>query len=229
MKRWSKALLNSIADDLDQVDSGLSTKARQLGFMRSAGAGVCFHVHTYAEVEAKAAPLLEGWARHEVTRPHGEYLFFTTESRENMQKLRAKLDMWMAALRRKDRERSAAGFHLPEHYRTLWEIQEGRCYFSGEPLGTRFEERAFSVDHLRPLAARQPPFGDGIAGTQWPTNLALVTVHVNKSKGANTAEQYVALAPSLRIKLRSARERREIDRARREAFRGFIEKNGGDA
>lgn len=229
MKGWSKYALHSIADDLDQLDGGLSPRAKQVGFIRGAGAGVCFHVLTYTELEPKIRPLLVGWDEHRVKREHGDYVFFTTGSREEMRKLRAKLDMWMAALRRKDRERSAAGFHLPEHYRILWNIQSGRCYFSGVPLGARFEDRAFSIDHLRPLAARQPPFGDGIAGTQWPTNLALVTVHVNKSKGANTAEQYVALASSLRIKLRPARERLEIDRARDEAFQEFIEKNRGNA
>src|ERR1035437_2114008 len=56
--------------------------------------------------------------------------------------------------RRQARVKAAVGRHTKAHLRKLWDIQRGCCYFSGKPLGKRFEDGKFSVDHLVPLACR---------------------------------------------------------------------------
>lgn len=150
--------------------------------------------------------------------------------------VRYMLQSTAAAARRRARLKRAEGFHLPGHIRVLWEIQAGKCYFSGERLGMAFEERKFAVDHLTPIAVRPAPFS-GIPGTNWPVNLALVTKRVNSMKGADDADTFLwrlrhepgRYHPAFAATPRKVRV--AIDDLRRERFGDFMEEHcpGWDA
>lgn len=76
--------------------------------------------------------------------------------------------------KRRSRLKSAGGFYDQEVIHKLFEIQEGKCYYSGEALITN--PKNYDLDHLVPVCE---------GGSNWPENLALVLTHVNKKKGSN--------------------------------------------
>lgn len=127
----------------------------------------------------------------------------------------------LAAYRRRQaRLKAAPGFYLPEHIATLWEIQSGRCYFSNEPLGSTFKTAQYEIDHLWPLASSIFRIS---FGTNWPTNLALVTKSVNRMKSATCADDFIARVRQTKaFVLRPTKERRQIDAQRHDAFREFM-------
>lgn len=75
---------------------------------------------------------------------------------------------------RKFRLEKAGGFHTKEIIEQLFKIQEGRCYYSGEPLN--LDPKNFDVDHIKSTYK---------GGTDWPENLALAIKKVNVWKGAH--------------------------------------------
>ena len=79
----------------------------------------------------------------------------------------------------------AGGFHDKEILEKLFEIQQGCCYFSGDPL-VKFPKN-FVVDHILSVYR---------GGTDWPGNLALVIKEINTWKGghASSAETLQWLA-----------------------------------
>lgn len=66
----------------------------------------------------------------------------------------------------------AGGWHNREVINTIFEIQEGKCYYSGEPLCK--DPKNYVIEHIHPVV-----FG----GSDWPTNLALVLKEINTWKG----------------------------------------------
>lgn len=186
----------------------------------------CLHSVMFDSLAEKLTPLLPTKKRW-VKRREGQFLIFTCAKGDSRGAVRSLLQSTAAKARRRAREARAEGHHLPAHYRELWEIQNGRCYFSGEALGTCFEDREFAVDHLTPLAVRSAPFG-GIAGTNWPTNLALVTKRVNAMKGGDDAETFLWRLKNQPRRYRyhftptSQRERTRIDRLRSKRFASYM-------
>lgn len=79
--------------------------------------------------------------------------------------------------KRKDVQRrlrlvGAGGFHDSDALGHLFEIQRGRCYYSGDQL--RQDPKNYVVDHIHPI---------NLGGTDWPHNLALTTKEINLWKG----------------------------------------------
>lgn len=66
----------------------------------------------------------------------------------------------------------AGGFHDKEALSRLFEIQRGRCYYSGDRL--REDPKNYVVDHIQPIY---------LGGTDWPRNLALAIKEINTWKG----------------------------------------------
>lgn len=128
--------------------------------------------------------------------------------------------------RRRRRSLRAEGFHTKEHLRDLWALQEGRCYFSGKPLGQRFEDLEFHVDHLVPLAAGDRYFDAGPCGTHWPDNLVLVAAFVNRGRGARRVAEYLAEVRRTKVFTpTSAKNRRLIDARRAAHFADFLQEH----
>lgn len=74
------------------------------------------------------------------------------------------------------REAIAEGFHTNECIEHIFEIQQGRCYYSGDPLIKNPSN--YSKDHIVSLCR---------GGSEWPANLALTLKSINTWKGgANT-------------------------------------------
>ncbi|WP_290536882.1 hypothetical protein [Alcanivorax sp.] len=79
---------------------------------------------------------------------------------------------------RKAREAQAEGFHTNACIDRIFEIQQGRCYYSGEPLIR--DPINFSRDHIMPIR-----FG----GTDWPGNIVLALKGINSWKGATKTKE----------------------------------------
>ena len=79
---------------------------------------------------------------------------------------------------RKAREAQAEGFHTKACIDQIFEIQKGRCYYSGELLSR--DPNNFSRDHIMPIR-----FG----GSDWPGNIALVLKDINSWKGATKTKE----------------------------------------
>lgn len=127
----------------------------------------------------------------------------------------------LKAEERRKRLKAGEGRHLKSHYRVLWGLQGGCCYFTGESLGDHFEERKFAVDHLTPVV---------LDGTNWPTNLALVLPWVNRLKKGLDLRVFLRRVERQKLfTLRALTERRAIDRARRTAFRSFVTSSRDEA
>ena len=71
----------------------------------------------------------------------------------------------------------SSGVHEKSDLSEIFLIQEGRCYFTGEPLS----EKNYSLDHLKPISK---------GGSDWPSNLAFVLKSVNQEKHHRTAAAY---------------------------------------
>lgn len=75
---------------------------------------------------------------------------------------------------RRIRLEDAGGFHDKNVIDKLFEIQQGRCYYSGELLIT--QPKNYVLDHIQSIYN---------GGTNWPENLALVLKEINTCKGAH--------------------------------------------
>lgn len=182
----------------------------------------CFHLDMYRAEEKRLIPLIAACER--ISTEHKNDSFILVECRDwnHSTLIRRSLQRFDAEERRKARIKNATGHHLKEHYRTLWDIQSGRCYFSGELLGETFEDRNFSIDHLVPLATRSFPYAD-IPGTNWPINLALVTLRVNKMKGGKRPDEFIDEVRRKKPFIpRPTKERREIDSLRGKVFGDYM-------
>lgn len=71
------------------------------------------------------------------------------------------------------------GTYHPSDIDAIFEIQGGRCYFTGAPISKK--NKNYSIDHLTPVSSN---------GSSWPGNLVLVRKEVNTDKNAMTKEQY---------------------------------------
>ena len=118
---------------------------------------------------------------------------------------------WDRNTNRSERRREAeytksGGVYTPEDIAAIFEIQNGRCYFTNASL--EWSPRNWSVDHLAPVAK---------GGTSWPGNIALVLKNVNLEKHTRTKAQFWELLRRTRGE-QWVRERREackeIDRRR---------------
>ena len=67
---------------------------------------------------------------------------------------------------------NAGGFHNNEVLEKLFVIQQGRCYYTGDPLIRK--PKNYVVDHIQPIY---------LGGSDWPENLALAVREVNTWKG----------------------------------------------
>jgi len=74
-------------------------------------------------------------------------------------------------LRKQNLMALSGGIYEKEDIENLFEIQEGRCYYTGAPL-TR-NPKNYAVDHIVPVTE---------GGSSWPGNLALASVEVNREK-----------------------------------------------
>lgn len=111
--------------------------------------------------------------------------------------------------RRKARLAAVGGKHSQQDLKRIWNLQEGRCYYSGVALGPSFEEAKFHVDHIIPVIQ---------GGTNWASNLALVTGKMNQlKKGFDRQELLAHLYPKAERKVIYKRIHR-IDRQRRKLF-----------
>lgn len=183
----------------------------------------CISEVMFAQYEKQISPLMPA-ERKLYRRREGLFIFFRIK-RADAGPMRNRLQGLGARARRKDRIQKAEGHHLESHYKVLWEIQGGRCYFSGASLGESFETGKYSIDHLIPLACRSWPYAD-IPGTNWPTNLALVTVRVNKMKGGERPEEFLSrIRRNKSFVPRPTTERRAIDRIREARFAEYVTTN----
>jgi hypothetical protein len=183
------------------------------------------HEEVYLAFAKRLDPLIGKCERTWVMTKGGRFLAFECQDRTH--NLQIRLSFWSigSKVRRKARLKKAPGHHLPKHLEKLWEIQRGRCYFSGIKLGESFVERKFSVDHLYPIATRPPPYC-APQGTHWPINLALVATKVNQGKGSRTPAEYLAeVKRSKSYTATTATERRRVDKLRHQAFREYMQKH----
>ncbi len=109
--------------------------------------------------------------------------------------------------RRKEILTAQGYYHTKQDLRALWTIQKGRCYYTGEKLGSALETAKFHVEHIEPLDR------DGHDG---PTNLALVTALVNARKRNRTKRAFLKRWPPTEEVLA---EIARIDEERLEFFR----------
>ncbi|MFT6905958.1 MAG: hypothetical protein ACJAS1_002621 [Oleiphilaceae bacterium] len=108
----------------------------------------------------------------------------------------------------------AGGFHDKSVLEKLYEIQRGRCYYSGAPLVK--QPKNFVVDHILSIYK---------GGSGWPKNIALVIKEINTLKGghASRTETLNWLAKELgQSWLRDQKAYcREVDQRREELDREF--------
>jgi 5-methylcytosine-specific restriction endonuclease McrA len=68
--------------------------------------------------------------------------------------------------------------------KTLWGIQEGRCYYCLLKLGEIIERENYHVDHIKPLAK---------GGQHDPLNLALACAKCNQQKHKKTEKAFIEM------------------------------------
>ncbi|ODB95101.1 hypothetical protein A3197_17195 [Candidatus Thiodiazotropha endoloripes] len=77
--------------------------------------------------------------------------------------------------RRKERIAETEGHHTEAQIAAVWEMQDGQCYYCGDPLIPRGSKGAYHKDHIIPLSQM---------GTHWIDNIALACDRCNSLKGA---------------------------------------------
>lgn len=82
-----------------------------------------------------------------------------------------------AAKYRAERAAMVGGVLTERHKRMIWEIQNGRCYYSGEILS--ISPKNYHLEHICPIAS---------GGTYWPENMAYVLAELNSRKGWHSRE-----------------------------------------
>ncbi|MDB4793406.1 hypothetical protein OAG63_00055 [Methylacidiphilales bacterium] len=75
-----------------------------------------------------------------------------------------------------------AGTHSKKEIRRLWEIQEGKCYYSGKSLGKTFEMAIFAKDHIIPISRK---------GVNTARNIALCVPEINSDKGNQSLQHFI--------------------------------------
>lgn len=218
LEKEERAYLRRVLASWDDPDEGDRTYRRLWGMERQVFVIAADAIAPRAKrLEPLIAECQNSWL---TTRKGSKVLVIVgVEKRIN-----AELDRIFSQLaayrRRQARVRAAPGFYLPEHIAALWEIQSGRCYFSADLLGASFESAEYQFDHFWPLASSMFRIS---FGTNWPTNLALVTRRVNRMKGATSAEDFISRVRQTKaFALRPTKERRRIDEMRHDRFREFM-------
>jgi hypothetical protein len=74
------------------------------------------------------------------------------------------------------------GKYSKKDIRRLWEIQEGRCYYSGESLGRTFETASYAKDHIIPISRK---------GVNAAHNIALCIPEINSDKGNQSLSDFI--------------------------------------
>ena len=203
-------------------DDGLGTMTQYTALIGTEKTTYCLHGDLYTAYRESLDGLICGCETIWAERKGEKFFLFACTDHSQDVALRKTLQLIGRKERRLARQRNAPGHHLKEHYRMLWAIQNGRCYFSGVPLGKRFEDREFSIDHLHPLAVRPPPFSSP-KGTNWPVNLALVTTTVNRAKGARSPYSFLAEVRKYKSFVPvPGKERRRIDKLRYKLFGEYM-------
>jgi len=115
----------------------------------------------------------------------------------------------------------SGGVYEPCDLDGLFNIQKGRCYFTGKALSK--SESNYSIDHLTPVR---------MGGSSWPGNLALVLKDVNQEKHGRTKSDYWKVLENRHggdwVAERKQhcgvidRERQKIHKARRKAVKELI-------
>jgi len=120
---------------------------------------------------------------------------------------------------RKGRLEQSGGFHDQSCLDALMQIQEGKCYYSGDALVVG--PKNFDVDHIVSIY---------LGGSGWPINLALATKSINIWKGSLTsADQTLRYLAVLRGNTWLKRQRefcRRVDEERVKLDRQFKLING---
>lgn len=220
MTRYLMQQLMRLADERDEP----TARSRFSFSIGRAPMVFCVHADMFAIVERRHASLLAGVQLTRIETRKRRFVLFPILENRRAHEVYTCLRLLSKSERRRHRVATATGHHLKEHYRVLWEVQRGQCYYSGAPLGARFEDRKFCVDHIAPLCPR--PIIGGVPGTNWPTNLALTTKRVNDLKGGDPVRFFLREARRLRwFEPTSYRERCRIDRERQKAFSNFLIKH----
>lgn len=153
------------------------------------------------------------------------YVFAETDSKRCDEASKIITDYWKNRKRAEHRkwlELVCEGTYAPDDIKSIYDIQQGRCYFSGKPIS--LEMKDYSVDHLKPVWS---------GGSFWPGNLALLRKKINQDKHGRTKTQYWKILEETKgrswvaqQKARCAdvdKARRAIDRVRRRAVRDQID------
>ena len=209
-------------------DEDLGPKTQYMAFTNNRCTTYCMNEVLYAAFKTTLDPLIGDCEPVWVESKGEKFLLFECADRAQNWALRERFWSIGSQVRRSARVRKAAGHHLKEHHRVLWDIQCGRCYFSGVALGEKFEDRKFSVDHLYPLASRPWPYL-APKGTHWPINLALVTPFVNQGKGGRTPAEYLAEVKKYKtFTPTAAKERRRVNNLRYKLFGDYMRQHCSD-
>lgn len=111
-------------------------------------------------------------------------------------------------LRRKQRVEVNGGMHTQSDIAVLYKLQEGLCYFCGEPFAENAEAPVYHVDHYVPICK---------TGKNDPSNLVLTCPACNLRKGAMDGDSFKRIAekirPDIRQKLRQIRSKVNAYRA----------------
>jgi hypothetical protein len=75
-----------------------------------------------------------------------------------------------------------AGTHSLKDIRRLWEIQEGKCYYTAKSLGATFEMAKFAKDHIVPVARK---------GGNTAYNIALCLPAINADKADMSLKDFI--------------------------------------
>jgi len=115
----------------------------------------------------------------------------------------------------------SSGVYKEEDIDRIYEIQNGLCYYTGEPITN--DPRNFAIDHITPVV-------DG--GSSWPGNLALALKDINRAKLNKSKKQYLAILNKKHdaewVKSQQAyrktvdSRRRQIDQSRKKAVSSII-------
>ncbi|MEW8333871.1 MAG: hypothetical protein AB2593_05615 [Candidatus Thiodiazotropha sp.] len=120
---------------------------------------------------------------------------------------------------RRIRLEDAGGFHDKNVLDKLFDIQQGRCYYSGESLIK--QPKNYVVDHIQSI------YG---GGTNWPGNLALVLKEINTWKGGHATAmetlKWLAKERGQRWLREQKKYCKEVDVRRDELDREFRSENG---
>lgn len=194
--------------------------------------GSIIHSDDFLEVDRKSIDGLPASRKTQVFSLLGEpvsvddgwYCFHIPDGNQDDEALRimtAYYDNKRSRKRRIELELECEGIFLAEDIKAIYEIQEGRCYFSGEPIS--LEKKDYSADHLKPVRK---------GGSFWPGNLALVQRKINHDKHGQSKSQFWKMIEAEKgiawVKQQKAwctevdKARRAIDRARRAAVRSQI-------